>query len=387
MLAALQRIGSRFLVILLTLLLLGATSRADEVTDTELASLNDLIIKDPQNLELNLRYAKLAEEKGDLRKALSAYERVTVNSPSNKEAQDGFRRVTRKLQPDTTTVVAELGTGWESNPARDCCAHVSDVLALARVEVKDERSFGNVHWRTVGNAQGEFYRWQGEDLNYGSAGLLTGPMSDLTSQIALHTGLGVGAASFAQHKLYEEALAGLTLETGLWKGSQSTRLRLGYRRYGEFFGAGEGFYADLSSRMGFLDVLQPKDVVVVTPSFRWSGINGTPLNVPMEETQPGHYRELGLRGEYYMPVADWLTVGGTMSLSYRRYIDATILETGEPVLRRDWLLAPGASLIFPNLFKKAFDLRLDYKYEDNRSNVSFDRYTDHQITTSAVFRF
>jgi hypothetical protein len=386
MLAELQRTGTRFVVMMLTLSLLGA-SRADEVADAELATINELILKDPQNVELNLRYAKLAEEKGDLRKSLSAYERVTVNSPSDKEGQDGFRRVTRKLQPDTTTMVAELGSGWESNPARDCCSRTPDALAIARIEVKDERSFGDVHWRTLGSAQGEFYRAQGQDLNYGYAGVLTGPMSDLTSQIALHTGLGVGAASYAQHKLYDEALGGLTLETALWKGSQSTRLRVGYRRYGEFFGAGEGFYADLSSRMGFLDIFKPKDIVVVTPWFRWSGINSIPLNVPLEETQPGHYRELGLRGEYYLPIVDWLTLGGSMAVSYRGYIDPTILETGEPVLRRDWLLAPGASLIFPNIFKKPIDWRIDYKYEDNRSNVAFDRYTDHQITTSAVVRF
>jgi hypothetical protein len=387
MLQGLQRAGTRFVTIVLTLLLVGGTGRADEVIDTELTNLNQQILRDPQNIELNLRYAKLAEQKGDLRKALSAYERVTVNSPSNQEAQDGFRRVTRKLQPDTTTLVAELGAGWESNPARECCARTPDALALARVEVKDERSFGEVHWRTIGNAQGEFYRALGNDLNYGFAGVLTGPMSDLTSQIALHTGLGVSVASFSQHKLYDEAIGGLTLETGFWKGAQSTRLRVGYRRYGEFFGGSEGFYADLSSRLGFLDVLQPKDAFVVTPSFRWSGISGIALNVPMEETQPGHYRELGLRGEYYMPVTDWLTFGTTMSVSYRNYIDITILETGEPVLRRDWLISPGASLIFPNIFKKSIDWRLDYKYEDNRSNVAFDGYRDHQITTSTVFRF
>jgi hypothetical protein len=48
---------------------------------------------------------------------------------------------------------------------------------------------------------------------------------------------------------------------------------------------------------------------------------------------------------------------------------------------------PGASLIFPNVFGKPVDLRVDYKFEDNRSNVGFDQYIDHQITTSVAFRF
>ena len=54
----------------------AGVSRADELSD-----LNAMILRDPGNIELNLRYARLAEQKGELKKALSAYERVTVNSP------------------------------------------------------------------------------------------------------------------------------------------------------------------------------------------------------------------------------------------------------------------------------------------------------------------
>jgi hypothetical protein len=372
----------RVVLVFWVLLALAGTGRADELAD-----LNEQILKDPQNVELNLRYAHVAEQKGDLRKALSAYERITVNNPSNKEAQDGFRRVTRKLQPDTTNVAIELGTGWESNPARAPTNPVSDWLATARVDVKDERRFGDVNWRTLGTGVGEYYRWQGGDLNYGSLGVLTGPISDLTSQIALHTGVGLGIAGFGQHLLYKEGVGGLTLETGFWQGTQSTRFRLGYRRYGEFYGSGEGLYADLSTRLGFTDVLQKKDILVITPWLRWSGINGTPLFVPLEETQPGHYRELGIRPEYYMSLTDWMLIGGSMGISYRHYIDVTLLETGEPVFRRDLLLNPGLSVIFPGVLGKTIDLRFDYKYEDNRSNVPFDQYTDHQVTASVGFRF
>lgn len=380
----------RVIAVVLMLLAVAGTSRADDANtelSRELAELNELILKDPQNIELNLRYARLAEQQGDLRKALSAYERVTVNNPSNQEGQQGYRRVSRKLQPATTNVTVEVGGGWESNPTRDAVVHKPDWLALARVEIKDERSFGDVHWRTLGTGLGEFYKLQGGDLNYTYAGGLTGPMADLTSQAALHTALGGGAASFAQRLLYHEGLLGFTLETALWGGSQNTKLRVGYRRYADFYGGSEGFYADLSARLGFTDVFQKKDLIVVTPSSRWSGISGIALNIPMEETQPGHYWEWGLRAEYFLPLVDWLTLGTSMSVSHRRYIDVTFLDTGEPILRRDWLFIPGASLIFPKVFGKDLDLRLDYKYEENRSNVDFDRYIDHQITTSAVFRF
>jgi hypothetical protein len=378
-----QRMRIRIAAFLLLLLLTSlGVARADELSD-----LNDLILNDPQNVELNLRYARLAEQKGDLRKALAAFERVTVNSPLNKEAQEGFRRVSRKLQPDVTRVTLEFGGGWESNPSRLASGGKSDALALGRAEVKDERRIGDVPWRTVGNATGEFYRSQGSDLNYASLGMLTGPMTDLTPQFALHTGIGPGIASFGEHLLYNEAVAGFTLESGFWKGAQTGRLRLGFRRYGEFFGGSDGVYADLSERFGFVSVLEPNDIVVAMPWFRWSGIEGTPLHVPLEETQPGRYWEAGLRGEYFKPMADWLIVGGALSIGYRRYSDVTILDDGTPVIRRDWTFIPSLTAIFPKAFHQATDLRIDYKYENNRSNVNFDTYTDHQITTSVIVRF
>jgi hypothetical protein len=122
------------------------------------------------------------------------------------------------------------------------------------------------------------------------------------------------------------------------------------------------------------------------PWFRWSDIAGTPLHLPLEETQPGRYWETGLRAEYFRPLAPWILVGASMAASYRKYSEATILRSGASVLRRDATYLPGVAVIFPKLLWDA-DLRVDYKYEDNRSNVPFDTYVDHQITTSAIFRF
>ncbi len=374
----------RFAIAALFLLLLASTggARADELSD-----LNDAILNDPQNVDLNLRYARLAEQKGDLRKALAAYERVTVNNPSNQTAQEGFRRISRKLQPDSTRYTFELGGGWESNPARLDSGGKSDFLVIGRAEVKDERRVADVPWRTVLNAAGEFYRAQGNELNYASLGTLTGPMSDLTPQLALHTGLGPGIAMFGENLLYHEAVAGFTLESGFWDGVQTGRLRLGYRSYGDSYGGSDGIYADLSERFGFAGVATKDDVAVVMPWLRWSGIEGTPLRVPLEETQPGRYWEMGLRGEYFRPMNEWVIVGGSMSIGYRSYSDETILNNGSAVLRRDWTFIPGLAVIFPKVLRQPADLRLDYKYEDNRSNVNFDTYVDHQLTSSVTVRF
>jgi hypothetical protein len=82
----------------------------------ELTRVYSLILRDPTNSQLNLRYAELAEASGKLRWALAAYERVLVNDPGNLEAQAGLQRVRRRLQPNTTQFTAELGAAGETNP-------------------------------------------------------------------------------------------------------------------------------------------------------------------------------------------------------------------------------------------------------------------------------
>ena len=82
----------------------------------ELARLNAQIMNDPANLELNLRYARAAEDSGQADRALAAYERVLVYDPGNVEAQSGLNRVRARILPPVTELFTEFGIGWDSNP-------------------------------------------------------------------------------------------------------------------------------------------------------------------------------------------------------------------------------------------------------------------------------
>ena len=90
------------------MVLLGSPAGADE-----LKRLYAQILRNPTNSELNFRYAQLAEERGEWRKALSAYERVLVNDPDNPDVLRALQRVRRKLQPNTTQYLVETGARWE----------------------------------------------------------------------------------------------------------------------------------------------------------------------------------------------------------------------------------------------------------------------------------
>src|SRR5437763_13074835 len=120
----------------------------------ELARVYAQILRDPTNSQLNLEYAMLAETSGRLRWALAAYERVLVNDPGNLDAQAGLQRVRRRLQPNTTQFVAELGAVGESNPRYLPSDGRAEAQALASLAMRDERTLADVRWRTTALAYG-----------------------------------------------------------------------------------------------------------------------------------------------------------------------------------------------------------------------------------------
>ena len=81
-----------------------------------LDQLNAQIIEHPRDVSLNLQYARLAEEQGKLRLALAAYERILINDPDNADAQHGYERVRRVIEPPNTSLRAEIGEQWELEP-------------------------------------------------------------------------------------------------------------------------------------------------------------------------------------------------------------------------------------------------------------------------------
>jgi hypothetical protein len=55
--------------------------------------------------------------------------------------------------------------------------------------------------------------------------------------------------------------------------------------------------------------------------------------------------------------------------------------------RRDWIVSPGASVTFPNLFAYRNGLRLEYKYVRDDSNDPTKDFDDHIVTVSVVSLF
>src|SRR5690349_19700348 len=106
----------------------------------ELVRLNALIVANPTNAELNLRYAQAAEARGLWRLALTAYERLLLNDSHNAEALAGLQRVRLQIVPSRTQYSAEVGAVFESNPRNLPNNFKGEGQIEAALGVNDERA-------------------------------------------------------------------------------------------------------------------------------------------------------------------------------------------------------------------------------------------------------
>jgi len=164
------------------------------------------------------------------------------------------------------------------------------------------------------------------------------------------------------------------------------RFRAAYRSYDDHFPSQEGWYYDIRARVVVPKVFGDGNMVALSPWVLWSDISGTVTNALVTEIQPGAYREVGGRIEVFQQLTAWMTVGASLSASWRDYSNDFIVGIpGEK--RKDTLLIPGAMVLFPGFFWKEWDLRFDYRYLDNDSNDPTKSFTDHLVTAAVTKRF
>ena len=349
----------------------------------DLTRLYGAILRDPTNSQLNLRYAMLAEASGKLRWALAAYERVLVNDPGNPEAQAGLQRVRRRLQPNTTQFVAELGAVGESNPRYLPSDGRAEAQALASLAMRDERTLADVRWRTTALAYGLLHSSE-HDLNYGYIGAATGPVVDLGPGLLFHPAIGGAATTLDGRFFYGEGAAMATFEDYVQGLYQGIRFRVAYRDYDSFWPSQRGVYADAVGK--FSVRLSPEDLLILSPWVRWSDIKGTVLLNPLLiDVQAGAYIEGGGKFELYHRFFEWLVAGPNVTLIERAYRSDVVGSLTER--RRDFLVIPGATIAFPNLFGFHRDFRLEYKFQRDFSNDPTIRFSDHIVAATVAARF
>lgn len=360
------------------LLAASATALAALASPAAADALSDAyqgVIANPVDSEANLHYALVAEGQKKWRLALAAYERILANDPDNAKAKAGLQRVRRIIQPAETQKTAEIGTQYDSNIFHQAGSG-GDWTFYAKGRIRDERNWFGQRWRTTATAYADTHA-ENNNLDYMVAMFDIGPILDLNgTMMAARPFVGAAVSGLGGRYYYSEVNFGGSVEGYLDGAYQWARVRAGYRTFGDGVST-EGWYADASAHWARKDILNDHDVFFVEPWFRWSGIDGDGYDALFNKVTPGRYVAGGAKFEYDARVNEWLTVGASFRLSERAY------EFGG---RRDFLIAPGAALMFSNIVSPQTDIRVEYEFQHNDSNQAANDYDNHAVTVSLVAR-
>lgn len=371
------------LIAVATLLAPGGSgpAAADELDDLFVR-----ILVNPGDVGLNLQYARMAEDRGILRKALATYERILMQDPDNPDAQAGYYRIRRALEPAYTDMTVSLGGRYETNARQQpkSAGREEDFALRGQIDLRDERTLMGRRWRTEGVFLGDLHA-DISDLDFVHVHAVTGPMFDIGSKIRLHTGIGGSYAMLDGSDLYGEAVAKIGIEGILEGALQRVELRLAYRDIGDRFSDAEGIVVDLLGRLTRPGVVVDNDVLVFYPRIRYSEpTGGSGTTATPERLYPGDYFEYGASTAYYVPVMESLLFGVTFSGYYRDYSQEI---AGGSKDREDVYLAPGAQLVFKDALGPRTALRVEYRYEHNFSNDSTEDFVNHVIGVRASKNF
>ncbi len=346
----------------------------------------DKILQDPENVDLNLRYAKLTIAQGELRKALAAYERILAKHPENAAAKAGVARVRQLLKPNFTEINAVTGGNYESNPSRfssrDTVKH--DGVFFGRVALLDERRVGIRRWRTGADIFANVHV-NTRSLDYGVVAVDTGPLFPLGTRWQVHTFVG-GAYSYLDGRTFQSTGgAGMTfepVEPGLLRG---ITVKGEYNFVGDSFSKRDGYVIDVSARLIKIGLLTSRGIGTLTPYYRYNGVSGkgAPGVGPEGGLYPLISHQVGGRADYFLNLKYNITLNANITVEYQHFFERVIFENKN---RRDLLVAPGAQFILAGLLKSRADLIFSYRFEYNSSNDGYERYTNHIAGVRVLWR-
>ena len=384
----LVKINGRLLLQALAIALVAVFAMPRNAAANELASVFDRLLLNPGDLALNIRYAELVEANGDLRKALGAYERAIAQHPNDPTLRRSYRRVKRKLQPSITQWTIESGVSWESNPLQlpdSDSRQESDLTYDTRLLLFDERTLARHRWRSLGEAWTQI---QGDvsDLSAAVFSFVTGPIFEVGEKSRLHIAPGAAAAWLDGDWFYNDALLKVTFETVAMGATQTVTATVTHRDTSSDFRGSDGVIVELAGKFAKYNKLKLGDAFYILPRFRYSQPTGSgPGRIFSNALLPGDFTEVGSRAVYFVPVAGNRVYVGAGFGVYRRTYNQNVAFGFKD--RKDWLLEPTAHLVISQVKGTKFDLRFDYRYEDNDSNDPFEDFDNHVVGARAVRRF
>jgi hypothetical protein len=157
-----------------------------------------------------------------------------------------------------------------------------------------------------------------------------------------------------------------------------TRLRAGWRHYGEDSTAPQGPYAELMGGVLIPRVVFDNGSVFVVPWVRWSGIEGRSTDFLEDPIAPGEYAEYGAEATWRRRINDhWFASAGVQARD-RYYLRTEAVGKN----RHDTYVAPKASITLWNPLSCSCGLTLSYQYRYSQSNDPLSDYDAQQARFS-----
>ena len=342
------------------------------------------LIKNPADLEVNVLYAKLAEKRGKLGRALATYERLALLDPKNKRWKDNIERLRDLARPPETTIAAVFGGRFDVNgPVNaDGVGNRAEYNASMVLTLDHKRSVEGLKYQVTGLlfADGNF-KFEASDLIL--VALQVGPLFKISKSWQLRPAIlaersTTDRAAKAGDTFFRTALswsAGTlfnfaNLDEGPIRTVDTSLYFVGFDN--ETNGR-DAIVFTSSSGLGFQG-FRKSDQWGLTPDFTFNGARGG--------TGTDGFRDLfyvvGFNLDYEMQVSENFRFGPTFSYHYKDYLN---YQPGGSAKRDDHNFVTGlqasASEIIPKI-----ELLGSYSYERNISRTPTETYRNHSMGLS-----
>ena len=363
----------------------------------ELDALFQQVLANPANTEANLRYARAAERFGQIRKAMSTYERVAINDPANVEAKVGFERLKMYLEPPATRYRLAIGMQFETN-ASAVNSQISPVLqgfqklngspdgaAVASLRIDDDRQFGDVRWFTRAILYGEKHIVHSKfDYDFGS--INSGPAFVLDNGWIIRGGPAAEVGFQGYNYLYWSAGAAGELLIPQPSAFRSVRFGVLKADFTQASDSKDGVVFYAQPEFGWDHVLTHGDTFLIEPY--------TSYYMAFGHNHQDRYYLLGMTVTHALPIADqfWgfkhVFFVTMLNAEWRPYAGHEPLPPNlNKGNRMDWRLQPGVRIVGTNLLDREITAVLSYDFDRARSNYDSYAYNNHKFALNFIFGF
>ena len=341
------------------------------------------LIKNPADLEVNVSYAKLAEKRGHIGRALATYERLALLDPKNKRWKDNIERLRDLARPPETTIAAVFGGRFDVNgPVNaDGVGNRAEYNASMVLTLDHKRSVEGRKYQATGLlfADGNF-KFEASDLIL--VALQVGPLFKISESWQLRP------AILAERSTTDRAAKGnLGFRTALsWSAGtlfnfanldegpiRAVDTSLYFVGFDNETNGRDAIVFTSSSGLGFQG-FRKSDQWGLTPDFTFNGARGGTGTDGLRDL----FYVVGFNLDYEMQVSKNFRFGPTFSYHYKDYLN---YQPGGSAKRDDHNFVTGlqasASEIIPKI-----ELLGTYSYERNISRTTTETYRNHSMGLS-----